>query len=112
MERDMQKNRYLWMLGCGLAGFGVLLLSMLLNPVNHYLSSLLLIVSAVALYFLIVLYPAQRNWMDIRAVFTGVWLGTIGLATLRLTEYQEPWQAKTWWAHSINPTLFYAIWIR
>lgn len=98
MEKDMQKNRLLWMLGCGLAGFGVLLLSMLLNPVNHYLSSLLLIVSAVVLYFLIVLRPAEKNWMDIRAVFTGVWLGTIGLATLRLTEYQEPWQAKTWWA--------------
>jgi hypothetical protein len=98
MEKNMQKNRIAWMLGCGVAGFGVLLLSMLLNPLNHYVSSLLLLAAAVVLYFLIVLRPARKNWMDIRAVFTGIWLGTIGLATLRLTEYQEPWQAKTWWA--------------
>lgn len=98
MEKDMQKNRIAWMLGCGVAGFGVLLLSMLLNPLNHYVSSLLLLAAAVVLYFLIVLRPARKNWMDIRAVFTGIWLGTIGLATLRLTEYQEPWQAETWWA--------------
>lgn len=101
MEKNTQKNRNLWMLGYGISGFGVLLLSLLLNPLNHYVSSLLLLAGAVALYFLIVLHPAQKNWMDIRAVFTAIWLGTIGLATLRLTEYQEPWQAKTWWALSL-----------
>lgn len=80
-----------------LAGFAV-------NSFNYYLTSLILITAAVCLYFGIVMGNAGRNWLDIRAVFAGVWLGTIGLATLRFAGYQKQWQAETW----IIVTLAYA----
>ena len=66
----------------------------------------LLILSAIILYFLIVFCVADKNWLDIRAIFTGTWLGTIGLAALRLTEYQEVWQKKTWILLSISYLAF------
>lgn len=79
-----------------LVGFLVLLSSIFINPINHYLSGAILFGAGVLLYFLIVLFVAERNWLDIRAVFSGVWLVTIGMASLRLTEYQEQWIEKTW----------------
>ena len=39
---------------------------------------------------------SKWNWLDIRAVFSGVWIGTIGLAAFRLAAYQEEWELKTW----------------
>ena len=63
---------------------------------NHFTAAIWLIVIAVGLYFYCVFALGERNWMDIRAVFSGAWIGTIGLAALRLTDYQEPWQDKTW----------------
>ncbi len=87
-------------LGCAVgfsfAGTLMLLASIWFNPMNHYLNSLALVVGAVVIYFGIVFLAAQRNWLDIRAVFSGTWIATIGLATLRLTDYQEPWQTETW----------------
>lgn len=74
----------------------LLLLGVVLNPVNHYIMGLVLMVGAVVLYFYIVFKIADKNWLDIRAVFAGVWLFTIGLAALRLLEYQEIWQTWTW----------------
>ena len=68
---------------------------------NHYIAGLLLIVGAIGLYFYIVYVVAERDWLDLRAVFTGMWLLTIGLAALRLMDYQEPWQAKTWVCYAI-----------
>ena len=67
-----------------------------INPINHYLSALLLIICGLISYFYIVLATTDRNWLDLRAVFSLVWLVTIGLANLRLLEYQEQWQGKTW----------------
>lgn len=66
-----------------------------LAPFNHYLLGLLLILSAVFSYCFIAVMN-DRNWLDIRAVFSGTWLGTIGLASFRLLGYQEQWQPKTW----------------
>ncbi len=63
---------------------------------HQLITGLIIVLYAVAAYFYIVFFIAERNWMDIRALFSAAWLGTIGLATLRLTEYQEPWQIKTW----------------
>ncbi len=77
-------------------GFLCFALTMVINPQNPQLSGLFLILCALALYFCIVLFTAQRNWLDVRAVFTAVWMGTIGLAALRLTGYQEQWQSLTW----------------
>ena len=67
--------------------FGTLAISAcaLINPINHYLSALLLIFSSIGLYLYISLIPAKRNWFDIRAIFAAVWIATIGFAALRLT---------------------------
>ena len=77
-------------------GFAAIASGALFSSFNHYFGALIIILSAVGLYFYEVLFIANKNWMDIRAVFTGMWLGTIGLASLRLMDYQEPWQIKTW----------------
>lgn len=88
--------------------FGALILGVgaLLNPVNHYLGGFFVSLSAIVLYFYIVLFVAQKNWLDIRAVFAGVWLFTIGLASLRLLDYQEPWQAATWLHNGLAYIMF------
>ena len=90
------KQRYIWLGGTALAGFLALLSGILLSPVNHFLLAALLMVAAVCIYFLQVFFVADRNWLDFRPVFSGVWLGTIGLAALRLAEYQKVWLSKTW----------------
>lgn len=61
---------------------------------------------AVVLYFLMTLLAYKKNWLDIRAVFTGVWLFTIGLATLHLADYQEQWMNKTWILLALGYLLF------
>lgn len=78
--------------------FGVLIIGIgaLFNPINHYIGGAIVCVAAILLYFYIVYFVAERNWLDIRAVFSGVWIFTIGLASLRLLDYQEPWENKTW----------------
>lgn len=90
------KSKYTWLAGTALAGFLVLLSGILLSPINHYFLAALLVMGAVCVYLLQVFFVADRNWLDIRAVFSAVWMGTIGLAALRLAEYQKPWEAKTW----------------
>lgn len=91
----MNKQAICWLL-CTALGFLALMSGMLLSPVNHYLTALLLVTVAIALYFAIVFLVAERNWLDIRAVFAGVWIATIGLASLRLTDYQKQWESLTW----------------
>lgn len=81
---------------CAFIGFLSIIVGGVINPYNHFLSGLVLIVAAFALYFVMVCMVANRNWLDLRAVFTGVWLATLGLAALRLTDYQEQWLFKTW----------------
>lgn len=68
----------------------------IINPAHHFMSGILLGISAIALYLVYVFFVTDRNWLDIRAVFTGVWLGTLALAALRLTDYQEQWLFKSW----------------
>lgn len=63
---------------------------------NHYCSALILLVGAVFLYFYIVKKVANRNWMDFTALFTAIWMATIGLAALRLLSYQKIWEVRTW----------------
>jgi hypothetical protein len=83
---------------CILTVTGSLLLALgaPLTPVNRFAIGIAQILCGFGLYFFAVYFVCDRNWMDIRAVFTGVWLCTIGLAALRLTDYQEQWQTKTW----------------
>ncbi len=96
MKNANSKKNIIFSIGYSLLGGLSLLSGILLNPINHYVNALILVITAVVLYFGITLGPAKRNWLDIRAIFSLVWLGTIGLATLRLVSYQEPWQNKTW----------------
>ena len=91
---------------CAIVGFVAIIVGGLINPYNHFLIGLLLIFVAVLLYFIIVLWAANRNWLDIRAMFTAVWLVTLGLASLRLTNYQEEWLFKTWILLAISYLLF------
>ncbi len=79
-----------------LVGTAVLACGGILCSYNNLLSGIFMMLLAVALYFYIALSVAQKNWLDLRAVFSGIWLGTIGLAALRLTAYQEEWQTQTW----------------
>lgn len=72
------------------------IVAIVIYPVNHYVTGLILILKAVVLYFYIVAKVANWNWLDIRAVFSGVWFLTIGLASLRLTDYQKEWEVITW----------------
>lgn len=99
MKCNIRKG--IWLGATAAAGFLALLSGMFLNPVNHFLLAALLVAVAVCLYFLQVFLIADRNWLDFRAVFSGVWLGTIGLAVLRLAEYQTPWESKTWFLLAI-----------
>lgn len=90
LKSRIQKNLYI------LYGTILLILGGVLCQFNHYFASLILVVGAVALYFYVVYRVSGRNWLDIRAVFTGAWIFTIGLAPLRLLNYQENWQFRTW----------------
>lgn len=67
-----------------------------LTPTHRFIGGFELFTVGIALYFYFVFFCCDRNYLDIRAIFPAVWQCTIGLAALRLTEYQEQWQAATW----------------
>ncbi len=79
-----------------LVGFLALVSGFWLTSINVLLTGSLLLFLAIGLYFYIVLSVCQKNWLDIRAIFSAIWFSTIGLAAFKLTAYQEVWQAKTW----------------
>lgn len=74
----------------------LIMLGAVLSEEHNFILSILLALYAVAVYFYIVLKTTEHNWLDIRAVFSLIWLGTIALAVLRFAGYQEPWATKTW----------------
>ena len=77
-------------------GFLCFIFAMAINPTRPLMSGLITVLCAIALYFYVVFFTAERNWLDIRAMFTAAWMGTVGLAAFRLTGYQEQWQSLTW----------------
>ena len=79
-----------------IAGTLVLLLSAVICPINNYAAAIMLMSCAVLVYFYCVLVQSDKNWWDIRAVFSAIWLMTNGLAALRLTGYQVLWETETW----------------
>lgn len=79
-----------------IVGFITILSGLLIRDENRFTIGLFIIVVGFLLYFLMVYSVAERNWLDVRAAFSGVWIVTIGLAALRLNDYQEQWQRKTW----------------
>lgn len=91
-----KKQSAIWLIVTALVGFLALLSGIPLGAEKNFLLAFLLLGCAVAIYLLQVFFVADRNWLDFRAVFSAVWLGTIGLAPMRLAEYQVVWQDKTW----------------
>lgn len=81
---------------CAAAGSIALISGGFVSTWNHFIPAFIITLLAIASYFYIVFIVSNRNWLDLRALFAGVWLGTVGLAAFRLAEYQEPWQLKTW----------------
>ena len=90
-----------------LVGTAALALCAVINPINHYACTLMLAACAAFLYLYTAFVPARRNWWDIRALFSAVWLFTIGLASLRLTDYQRPWETATWLILAAAYAMFY-----
>ena len=88
-------------------GTAALLLGAVVSPVSHYAAAAILMLCAVGLYFYCALVQAKGNWWDIRAVFSAIWLMTNGLAALRLTGYQAPWETKTWVCQAIAFAAFH-----
>lgn len=67
-----------------------------LSGANHWLGSLLLVGSAVGLYFYFAFIVDRGNVISLKALFSAFWLGTIGLANLKLLGYQRRWEIETW----------------
>ena len=80
---------------CALLGTAGLLVCSIFSKTNNFAAGFTLVGLAVVIYFAIII-SSKWNWLDIRAVFSGVWIGTIGLAAFRLAAYQEEWELKTW----------------
>lgn len=104
--RKLQTNKAFRAAPAALIGGAMLACGNIIGAGNRFYTAFTLIPLAVILYFYYVLFVADGNWMDIRAVFSGAWIGTIGLAALRLTDYQEPWQNKTWLLVGLAYALF------
>ena len=96
MVKSVRAEKTLPYIFCCVFGAIIYVSGMLLSSINQFASGITLLLGAVILYLYIVFKLAEGNWMDVRAVFAGVWTGTVGLAALRLAEYQEVWQAGTW----------------
>lgn len=97
-----------WLLAAGYAV--VCFLSMIsgifLNSMNHFWGGCLFAASGIGLYFFAVFFIADRNWLDLRAVFVGVWFVTVGMASMRMTGYQEEWQKETWVLFALSLIVF------
>lgn len=84
-----------------------LVISAFLCPVNHYAVAALLLICAVAAYLYIAIVQTDKNWFDIRAMFSAIWLATLGLAALRLSGYQVEWEKKTWFLMAAAYMMFH-----
>ncbi|MGX8832889.1 O-antigen polymerase [Amedibacillus sp. YH-ame6] len=65
-----------------------------ITSINNYVGSILILIEAIVLYFVFAKW--NDNFMSLSALYTGIWLGTIGLANLQLLKYQKPWVSETW----------------
>ncbi len=74
----------------------VLVIGMTTAWVNQFLSGAILVAGAVGVYFFTVHKTSDKNYLDFVATFSAVWIATIGLAQLRLLDYQKIWEIRTW----------------
>lgn len=86
----------------------LLLIGMVLGPVNQFASGAILVGGAAFLYFFIVYKISEKNYLSFTALFTAVWIATIGLSQLRFLEYQKVWENRTW-LNLILATVFFQI---
>ena len=93
---QLKNKKCIQKLSPSVVGFLLIAICAVLNPANHFLCALVLLIGAIVGYFYIVLVLSERNWMDIRAVFYAVWFTTLSLASLRLNNYQKEWESITW----------------
>lgn len=98
----MDKNKGLFwksLIGKYIIRYGLLIivyfLGYQLNLNNNFLSGFILIIAGLTYYFYFSL-TGERSFLKFNAVFSGVWLCTIGLAQMRLLEYQVSWIYLTW----------------
>jgi len=95
--KNIRKHRII----AGLITILLMVAAMVISPRQNVVSSFLLLMGAVGLYFYMVYQTSEKNFLDLTALFTAVWLATIALSDLKLLSYQKQWQARTW----INLTL-------
>lgn len=103
---EFKKKDWIYSTAYACVSFLLIFCGVWLSPLQHFFWGAFLVLAGVGLYFAGVFILAQGNWLDIRPVFNGVWFVTIGLASLRLTGYQEEWQAKTWVIVALATFLF------
>ena len=89
-----------------LLGLILLIAGAFISPINHYISAFVLLIGSVVLYFLFAVTLDSKNYLSLKAVFTLVWLFTIGLADLKLVDYQEQWQRNTWFLLALAYAMF------
>lgn len=75
--------------------FLIYLTSYYIGTFSPFISCLIFLITGIVYYIYYVLVN-ERSFLNFKAVFSGVWLCTIGLAQLRLLEYQVTWEFLTW----------------
>ncbi|MBR0575042.1 oligosaccharide repeat unit polymerase [Proteiniclasticum sp. BAD-10] len=73
----------------------IYLIGYLLSTTLTILAALGLVASAIVLYFYYS-FHGERSFLKLKAVFSGVWLFTTGIAQFQFLSYQEPWSSTTW----------------
>lgn len=74
----------------------VLCIAAATSSINNFITGVVLIVLSIVLYFYSAVVLENKNYLSFRSVFSSIWVFTIGLASLRLTNYQTVWEEKTW----------------
>ena len=83
----------------------IYLIAGLLSYEYEYLTCIILVLSGVGYYFFYSL-KAEKSYINLNAVFSASWFITIGIANLRLLEYQVAWGYYTWLLLAISHLVF------
>lgn len=85
--------------------FVVFFFSILLSENYNYISSILLICWSICTY--IFHEKKTDDIIDPVAVFSGIWIFSVGLAQLRLSKLQTPWLISVWLTFMLVPIIFW-----
>ena len=78
-----------------ITGIAFFVVGFSLSSVNQLISGGILVIGAFFEFFYITYKIAERNFLDLNALFSAIWLGTVGLSQLRLLNYQKIWETRT-----------------